>query len=105
MKIYTSYFYQIRFFPKNLIPLSTAMYDPKWFHDFRGYNFVFKDNNGVINGLRATEFSPKGGECHGIKGCPFTPETCPASKSYSKQLNNIIFDTMLADYIKDSSFL
>lgn len=32
MKIYTSYFYQIRFFKPNMIPLSTAKYDPSWFH-------------------------------------------------------------------------
>lgn len=29
MKIRTSYFYQIRNFKKNMIPVSTAMWDPK----------------------------------------------------------------------------
>lgn len=32
MKILISYFYQIRFFKPNMIPLSTAAFDPKWFH-------------------------------------------------------------------------
>ena len=54
MKIYTSYFYQIRNFKPYMIPVSTAMWDPKWYHAFTGsYDFVFKDKRGVWNGLRA----------------------------------------------------
>ena len=54
MKIYTSYFYQIRNFKRHMIPVSTATWDPKWFHDFTGsYDYVFKDKRGVWNGLRA----------------------------------------------------
>ena len=30
MKLYTTYYYQIRNFPRNLIGLSTAMYPPKY---------------------------------------------------------------------------
>ena len=33
MKIRLSYFYQIRFFKKNMIPMSTALSDPEWYHD------------------------------------------------------------------------
>ena len=39
MKIYTSYFYQIRFFKPNMIPLSTAKYDPSWFHKGLGWKY------------------------------------------------------------------
>ena len=41
MNIYISYFYNIRFFPKNLIPISTAMWDPKWYHNFKSDDTVF----------------------------------------------------------------
>lgn len=58
MKIAISYFYQIRFFKPNMIPISTAMWDPKWFHDFKSNNFSFIDKNGVINGLRSELFVP-----------------------------------------------
>ena len=43
----TSYFYQIRNFKPNMIPLSTALWDPKWFHKNKGHSFQFKDKNGV----------------------------------------------------------
>lgn len=56
MKIATSYFYQIRFFKPNMIPISTAMWDPKWFHNFKSNDSTFVDKNGVINGLRSELF-------------------------------------------------
>lgn len=52
MKIWISYFYQVRKFEPNMIPFSTAMYDPKWYHKFEGQSKVFVDDRGVINGLR-----------------------------------------------------
>lgn len=52
MKFYVSYFYKIRFFPKSLVPVSTAVWDPKWYHDFSGNDYVFRDKRDVVNGLR-----------------------------------------------------
>lgn len=52
IKIWISYFYQVRNFTPNMIPFSTAQYDPKWFHKFEDQSKIFIDNNGVINGLR-----------------------------------------------------
>lgn len=34
MKFYTSYFYKLRFFTPNMLPFSTAKWDPKWYHNF-----------------------------------------------------------------------
>ena len=57
MKISTSYFYQIRFFTRNMIPVSTAIWDPKWFHT--GNNIgEYRDKNGVWNGIRMPILSP-----------------------------------------------
>lgn len=54
MKIYTSYFYQIRNFKPYMIPISVCCTDPKWFHDFTGsYDYIFRDKRGIWNGLRA----------------------------------------------------
>ena len=58
MKVYTSYFYKIRFFKPNMIPISTAIWDPKWYHQNQGSDHWFIDKNGVINGLRAPVFAP-----------------------------------------------
>ena len=55
IKIWISYFYQVRNFEPHLIPFSTAQYDPKWFHKFESQSKVFIDNNGIVNGLRLPE--------------------------------------------------
>jgi len=54
-KIYISYFYQIRFFTPNMLPLSTAIYPPEWYQKV-GYGNYFVDKNGVVNGLNIDEF-------------------------------------------------
>ena len=93
MIIYTSYFYQVRFFPPNLIPISTAAWDPKWFHDGKGHNFQFKDKRGVINGIRADLFAPRpelSGYCS--KACGMVPPTCDFLLRYRAQLNELDFE-------------
>lgn len=60
MKIYISYFYKVRFMNKNLLPVSTAKWDPDWFHNnpkntvklhIKNYG-QYLDKNSVFNGLR-----------------------------------------------------
>lgn len=52
MKYYISYFYNIRNMKPNMLPVSTAMWDPKWFHEGKGSTHMFIDKNGVINGVK-----------------------------------------------------
>ena len=52
INFYISYFYQIRNMKPNTLPVSTAMWDPKWFHDDNGGRWKYMDKNGVINGVR-----------------------------------------------------
>ena len=52
INFYISYFYQIRNMKPNMLPVSTAMWDPKWFHDDKGGRWKYMDKNGVINGVR-----------------------------------------------------
>lgn len=92
MKIYTSYFYQIRFFKPNQIPVSTAVWDPKWFHEFKDQDHIFVDKNGVINGIRLEYLNPK--RCN-AGGCPCEvkdPSTCWFIKSYKKGLERWNFN-------------
>lgn len=65
MKISTSYFYQIKNFSENMISVSTAILDPKWYHDFKGCDHFFKDKNNVWNGIRSSYLFPDG-ECDGL---------------------------------------
>ena len=56
MKLYISYFYQVRFFSRNMVPVSTAMFDPKWFsHNGQ----IYKDKNGVYNGINCEDLHPE----------------------------------------------
>ena len=94
MRIYTSYFYQIRFFPKNLIPLSTAVWDPKWFHANQNQQYKFKDKRGVINGLRAEMFAPKDDSCKhcgDIERAKYVDDFCPFKIRYYYQLQQLDF--------------
>ena len=99
MKIMTSYFYQIRFFTPNMIPLSTAVWDPKWFHQNQPQYFQFKDHNGVWNGLRAKPFVP-GPQCQNLcRGPEYCktgdPNNCDFLKNYRKQLDQLNFNEII----------
>lgn len=99
MQIYTSYFYQIRFFPKNYIPISTAKWDPKWFHNGQGDDYIFKDKRGVYNGLRCNIFPLTPEEEAEITIC--NPEcmqdyhNCKFLKTYRQHLENIDFQKFI----------
>lgn len=98
MTIYTSYFYQIRFFQPNMLPISTAKWDPKWFHDFKGQGHVWVDKNGVTNGLRAEPFVPGPACCNlcsGFNNCDDEPKNCNFLKCYETQLMALPFEAML----------
>jgi hypothetical protein len=102
MKLYTSYFYQIRFFAPNIVPVSTAVWDPKWYHNFAGQDNVFLDKRGVVNGLRAPALAPGSqleGSCAGkdgtAVGCTHNPSTCAFLRGYADQLNRLDCD----DYV------
>ena len=89
MKFKLGYFYQVRFFQPNMIPLSTAHSDPKWYHANHSAQFTYFDKNNVINGLRCDELAP-GSVCAGLcngsreKGC--NPTNCEFLRAYRLQL-------------------
>ena len=100
MLIYTSYFYNIRFFKPHQIPVSTAVWDPKWFHEGLGQDHIWKDKNGVWNGIRAGELNPE--SCHS-SGCPCLEknyETCKFLKEYREGLRKLDFEQLLKDLTK-----
>lgn len=97
MKLYTSYFYQIRFFDRNMIPLSTAMYDPAWYHDHHKSDYIYLDKRGVLNGVRINNLVP-GKSCHNLcrgKECTDNPKSCAFLSKYREQLNQIPFDKFI----------
>ena len=76
MKLYISYFAKLRKLPSNILPLSTAVYKPKWY-----------------NGLSIRELSPykiKEVEC--INCDHAHHETCSFLKQYREYLETLDFD-------------
>ena len=110
MKIWTSYFYMIRFFKPWMIPISTAAWDPKWFHEFKGNDHIWKDKNGVWNGIRLEDLNPD--HCCSLPPeCPDcrsnkNPDICSFIKDYREGLERLNFSEILeclkrtADYIQ-----
>lgn len=108
MTIYTSYFYMVRFLNPHEIPLSTAVWDPKWFHDFKGQEHMFFDKRGILNGLRAGMFAPDStcaNLCHGREGCSFTPDACSFLAAYTRQLSKLDFDAFMVHMSQFSMIL
>ena len=110
MKIFTSYFYQVRFFPRNLIPISTAVWDPKWFHDFKGQDNMFFDSRGVCCGIRANQFAPGplcSGDCHGREACDFGGGStkCAFLKKYAEQLAKLDAEKILEMFVGVGSYI
>lgn len=100
MKIRTSYFYQIRNFTRNMIPISTAIFDPAWFHDFTGdYSYIFFDKRHIINGLRCKAIIEQGKQSnHGPEICPCEDKnynTCSFLSNYRSNLENIDFEKLV----------
>lgn len=101
LELATSYFYHIRFFKPYMIPLSTAIWDPKWYHNFREQDKTFIDKNGVINGLRISPLMPGSscdGLCRGREVCSVgDPSSCEFLKAYYKQLSSISMPTFMSE--------
>jgi len=94
MKIYTSYFYQIRNFKKNMVPVSTAISDPAWYRPPQGQEYYI-DKRGIVCGLR---YEPLIVQRYGTCGCP-GPEQCwyatsqvpcPTAAEYKQLLYSLV---------------
>lgn len=89
MKLYTSYWAQVRNFPKNLVGLNTTVWPPKW-------RPLGQDKRGVWV-IDCPPLKP-GIECDGLcnGSCnPPHPEDCAFLQTYYKQLCNFNFNDFL----------
>ncbi len=97
---YISYFYQVRFFDKSILPVSTAIWDPKWFHANGTQAVEFRDKRQVLNGFRYPGLNPakiynEGSDCKA--NCEKSPDNCEFLAKYESMLNNLDFDRVIAD--------
>jgi hypothetical protein len=73
MKIYTSYFYQIRNFTPNFIPVSTCLSDPAWYRPPENKEYYI-DKRGIVCGLR---YEPLIVQRYCTKSCIGERSICP----------------------------
>ena len=99
IKIYTSYFYQIRNFKPNFIPVSTCLSDPEWYRPPQDKEY-FYDKRGIVCGLR---YEPlivqKLGHCM----CPceereIVQGNCPTMLEYRQLLETVDFNKMIKGF-------
>lgn len=97
MKISISYFYSIRFMKPNQVPVSTAAWDPKWYHHGKDKTFSFLDKNGVVNGSRMEELSPLflSKECQCCPCKERNPDGCKFLKGYADYLRTLNFSEVM----------
>ena len=79
-----------------MIPISTAVWDPKWFHNFQGHDIIFKDKNNVLNGIRYPDLS----SANIAPCCPCEnkdPNNCQFIKDYAESLDTLNFDKVYSD--------
>lgn len=94
MKIYTSYWAQVRNFPKNLIGLNTTVWPPKW-------RPLGQDKRGIWV-IDCPPLKP-GQECEGLcngKCEPRHPEDCAFLDTYYNQLCNLDFNQFMKNLQK-----
>lgn len=100
-KVYISYFYQIRFFTPDYLPISTAVWDPKWYHNFKDQSYLFRDKNNVVNGVRSQLLHPGhscDGLCRGRETCETKdPTRCDFLRAYRNQLDNLNLQQLLSN--------
>ena len=106
MKIATSYFYQIRNFKPNMIPVSTAISDPAWYRPPANKEYYI-DKRGIVCGLR---YEPLIVQRYGTKECFGEHQLCPlwatrnqnyqceCMQEYSQLLETIDFDKMIKGF-------
>jgi hypothetical protein len=83
-----------------MIPVSTAMWDPKWFHGFTGdEDYIFKDKRGIYNGIRASIFlmSPDYQCDCGPKCLNHDPQSCNFLKDYKAHLDTLDFNYVMSE--------
>lgn len=96
MKFFIACFYQIRFFKKNQIPISTAAFDPKF---FKCNNKIRKDARGIYLGLNSKKLNSSNVPSDS-QICPCIerkPAECKFLKGYMSYLRSLNFSKTISD--------
>lgn len=103
MNFYISYFGQFRNMTSKQICFSTAVWDPKWFHDFQGQDHKFV-KDGKIYGLRMPCFICDDRSCSG-QPCQYNPDNCQFLRAYSRHLHELNFNEIFDALTKTADLI
>lgn len=103
MKVSVGSFYQVRFFDSSVIGLSTAMWDPAWFHGFADKKTVFVNEKGFVCGLKAPDFILPLSDYEELERrhvdcgnhCTHDSPNCEFMKAYRKHLESIGYEDIM----------
>lgn len=103
MKLYITNFYNLRYFKPNQIPISTAIWDPKWYHNNTSdQNICFLDKNMVMNGIKEEKLSPAAVSEHVTcsETCPYKQSVpnCPFLQYYRAYLDTVDINYLLSEF-------
>lgn len=99
MKISITYFYNVRFLKENQIPVSTAKWDPLWFHNGTHNPYeCFIDKNNVVNGIKEETL------CLPSKIYDALDEQCSRDCPYADKVPNCKFMLAYLKYLKTIDF-
>ena len=75
-----------------MIPVSTAIWDPRWFHTGNNVG-EYRDKRGVWNGIRMPILSPAKIDANGCSQCKsHDPLDCDFQRNYREYLKALDFD-------------
>ena len=95
MQIKTSYFYQIRHFSPNMIPVSICLSDPAWYHANQGKSHIYLDKKNVINGIRFEYMIVQKNVLHRCPCLEEEPDICPFLQEYKQELDKLDFNYIM----------
>lgn len=80
-----------------MLPISINSGEPRWFHDFKDRNYMFKDKRGIWNGGYIDEISSSNlnldkETCHDCNRIKYVGENCPFLNTYFEKLNKLDFE-------------
>ena len=103
MKIYISYFYQLRNMSSNILPISTALCWPKWMNIPKGKIIRYQDTLWIGTSLK--ELSPADTNCNDCAGCSKElAGNCNFTRLYYEHLQSLDFDEVMQKIEKAANY-
>ena len=103
MKVYISYFYQLRNLPENILPISTALCWPKWMKIPKGKIIRYQERLWVGTSLK--ELSPAEINCNDCVGCSKElAGNCNFTKLYYEYLQTLDFSEVMSRIEKAANY-